>query len=212
MVFGRRQSWPKLSAADIRKRSKILVIDDQEFPYVKLFRKDGYTIDKWSTVRDLQALERGDYDVILLDLHGVGKAESSEQGLGVLAHIRRRSPAQIVVAYSNAEWSVEYQPFFDAADAILHKTKDDYVAFKATVDELLEKRYSLGFYLEKISHELSEGGASENTMKKVQKAIIQGHPDSLRPYLASRVEEAVTVDRVIAVAQAGASIVQAWKT
>lgn len=211
MWLVRQRKWPEVSRAEILKRSKILVIDDRDFPYLKLFRKDGYTIDKWSNVRDLQALEGSQFDVILLDLHGVGRAESAEQGLGVLAHIRKSSPAQIVVAYSNAEWSVEYQQFFESADAVLHKTKDDYVTFKRTVDKLLEQRFSLGFYLDRISHELSDAGASEATMTKVRKAILSGRTDSLRGYLGTRVEDALTIDRVIAIAQVATGVIQIWR-
>lgn len=35
---------------------------------------DGYNLDKWSTVRDMAALEGGDYDLVLLDLHGGWKS------------------------------------------------------------------------------------------------------------------------------------------
>jgi hypothetical protein len=103
LIFRRKAEWPKVEHDEIVRRTRILVIDDGEFPYGRLFKRDGYNLEKWSTLKDMGALERGDYDVVLLDLHGVGKAESSDQGLGVLRHIRETNPAQIVVAYSNAE-------------------------------------------------------------------------------------------------------------
>src|SRR4051794_38006194 len=104
MLLRKTRPWPRLDHAEIVKPARILVVDDNEFPYLKLFRRDGYTIEKWSSVRDLGQLEDGSFDVILLDLIGVGTRESSDQGLGVLKHIRQTNPAQIVVAYSNAEW------------------------------------------------------------------------------------------------------------
>src|SRR4051812_42591458 len=127
MLFGKRRDWPKVDLDEIVKRARILVIDDGDFAYMPLFERDGYTISKWDDVQDLHALETNEFDVILLDLKGVGVQESADEGFGLLKHIREASPAQIVVAYSNADLSLEYQPFFSDADAVLHKTKSDYV-------------------------------------------------------------------------------------
>src|SRR4051812_27525384 len=121
---GRGRKWPRIDPKEIMKRARILVIDDEGFPYISLFQRDGYTIELWEDIDDLQALESGAYDLILLDLRGVGRDISSAEGFGVLRHLRRTSPAQMVVAYSNADLSLAYQPFFDEADATLHKTTD----------------------------------------------------------------------------------------
>lgn len=207
-----RKQWPRPDHEEIVNRAKILVIDDGDFPYLKLFRRDGYTVEKWSTVRDLAMLESGKYDVILLDLHGVGRTESPDQGLGVLGHIRKASPAQIVVAYSNAEWSVEYQQFFRSADAVLHKSKDDYMSFKRTVDKLLDQRFSLGFYLDRISRELRDTGVTEATLAKARKAILSGKLNGLRKHLSSRVDDGVVVDRVLAIAQVAVAVAGLWSS
>jgi CheY-like chemotaxis protein len=210
MIFRRQREWPQLQHDEIVKRARLLVIDDGELPYLKLFRRDGYTFDKWSRVKDLPALEAGKYDVVLLDLHGVGLAESADQGFGVLGHLRKVNPAQIIVAYSNAEWSVDYQGFFRSADAVLHKTKDDYVSFKRTVDGLLDQRFSLGFYIARIGKELQGSGAPEATLRKAEKAILGGDLRSLERYLSKRVDDEVTVERVLAVAQVATGIIQIW--
>lgn len=123
-----------MSHAEVVRRARILVIDDGAFPYKQLFERDGYTIQQWPDVTDLPALETGEFDLILLDLVGVGLAESADEGFGLLRHIRQTSSAQIVIAYSNADLSLKYQPFFRDADAVLHMTKTDYVEFKRTVD------------------------------------------------------------------------------
>src|SRR5712692_9190275 len=104
--------WPKTPFEEIRRRARLLVIDDQEFPYMELFRRDGYTIEKWPDVKTLSDLQDGKYDLLLLDLQGVGRQESREQqGFGILKHLREQSPTLVVVAYSNADWSLKYQDF-----------------------------------------------------------------------------------------------------
>lgn len=85
----------------------MLVIDYADFAYQSLFERDGYTMEKWSDVDDLPKLEAGYYDLILLDLQGVGREQSAEQGLvsyGISADRRRRnssSPIRALIGHSN---------------------------------------------------------------------------------------------------------------
>jgi CheY-like chemotaxis protein len=212
-LFKREKAWPTVSQEEIVRRARILVIDDGPFPYKTLFERDGYTIQQWPDVEDLHALEHGEFDLILLDLVGVGTAESSDEGFGLLKHIRQVSPAQIVVAYSNSDLSLEYQPFFRDADAVLHKTKTDYVEFKRNVDRLLADRFSLGFYVNRVAQELGEYSANApKAVDKARTAILQDDVEPLRRYLAKKVDDHVTVDRVIAIVAAGAQIAGLWKT
>lgn len=145
---GRIATWPAPSRDEILRRSRVLVIDDTGFTYKSLFKRDGYQVDSWRDVIDLPKLESGYYDVILLDIHGVGAKQSADQGLGILRHLKATAPTQLVIAYSDADWSLKYKPFFDEADAVLPKAAD-YVDFKRTVDELLAKRNSLEFYVDR---------------------------------------------------------------
>lgn len=147
--FKKQKNYTQPSLEEIKKRAKILVIDDSEFAYAPLFKRDGYTIEKWDDVENLEQLENNYFDLILLDIQGVGQNESEEEGFGILKHIREKSPAQIVIAFSNADWSLKYQGFFDLADSKLAKSQD-YVEFKRIVDNLLTQRFNPNFYIEKI--------------------------------------------------------------
>lgn len=212
-LLARNRDWPKVDRSEIMKRARILVIDDGDFPYMKLFRDDGYAIEKWNDVTELGPLEDGTYDLILLDLLGVGREHSSDEGFGILKHIRETAPAQIIIAYSSADLSLDYQPFFRNADATLHKTKNDYVEYKRTVDELLERKFSLGFYLDRIGNELGDyGPLAPKARKKARAAILSGNTESLRRYLTKQIDDAVTVDRVIALVGAAAQVASLWKT
>jgi CheY-like chemotaxis protein len=209
--FSRVPEWPKVEHAEIVRRARVLVIDDGDFPYKQLFERDGYTVQQWSEVSDLAALETGEFDLILLDLLGVGRAESADEGFGLLKHIRETSPAQIVIAYSNSDLSLAYQPFFRDADAVLHKTKTDYVEFKRTVDKLLDERFSLGFYLDRIGKELADHAPdASKAVKKARVAIVSGNLEPLRHYLSKKVEDKATIDRVIALASVAVKVASMW--
>lgn len=189
-MFGlfKSNKWPNMSFDDIKKRARLLVIDDNDFPYKELFDRDGYTIDKWDDVENLSKLENGYYDVILLDIHGIGASESEEGGFGLLKHLRATTPAQIIIAYSNADWSLKYQDFFDLADSRLDK-RSDYVDFKRTVDGLLRDRFSLGFYVDRIMKICSGSITETDKFKKIIEQSIQSQRvDKLSKYLNTRID------------------------
>lgn len=204
--FGKKQ-WPEIPFEEIKKRSKILVVDDSDFAYLTLFKKDGYSIEHWKDIKNLPSLEKGAFDIILLDIQGVGKKQSQDQGFGILKHLNKACPAQIVIAYSNADWSLKYQEFFRMADAVLAKSSD-YVDFKRVVDELLIKRFSMDFYLDRFvqltgSH--TQGDISK-LKKQATKAILSRSTRKLEDYLRNEIDNTKVVTLGIEVIKAAINI------
>jgi CheY-like chemotaxis protein len=211
-LFSKHHEWPKITFEEIKKRARLLVIDDEDFIYKGLFEKDGYVIDKWDDITDLSKLEQNYFDLILLDVQGVGLKFSADQGLGILNHIRQRAPAQLVIAFSNADYSLKYQDFFKLADATLNKGAD-YVEFKRKVDELLERRFSLGFYVGRISAVI--GGYvddPEKLEKEARKAILHEKPNNIRKYLADKVSDPRSIEAAVAIIEVAIKVIAAWKS
>jgi hypothetical protein len=102
-MFGLRQKTfeqvkLELPFNEIRKRARILVINDDKeaFPY-NLMQKEGYNVQYWQKVENLHDLENGEFDIIVLDIFGVATAEmSTNNGLGILEHLKKHNPAQLV--------------------------------------------------------------------------------------------------------------------
>src|SRR5215831_14575166 len=106
----------------LRKRANILVIDDQALPAQTLFERDGYHFQRWPEIKNLSQLTDGHYEIILLDIQGVGLNESPElQGLGILRHIKQSNPAQMIIVYSAQSQRLSRRPLIDLADAVLDK-------------------------------------------------------------------------------------------
>ncbi len=207
LIRWRRAKWPEVSIDEIRKRARIVVIDDAEFYYLTLFQKDGYIIEKWDDVTDLQKLEAGFYDIILLDIQGVGKSQSTDQGLGIIKHLKRVRPSQIIVAYSNADWPLKYKEFFDLADATLDK-RGDYVDFKRKVDDLLSARFSLGFYVDRITGLVGPGIADvEKLRATIEKAVLHRDPKILQRLLSDSKVDWETIKAALEVAQTAIAII-----
>ncbi|QEM69818.1 hypothetical protein FO488_17755 [Geobacter sp. FeAm09] len=201
MSWFSKPSWPDYPFDEIKKRAKILVVDDNDFPYDKLFSRDGYTFEKWNDIENLPKLESGYYDIILLDINGVGLNESEEQGLGILKHLRKTSPSQIIIAYSNADWPLKYQDFFDMADSKLDKRKD-YIEFKQVVDKLLKDRFSLGFYVDRIIKAAGNSIPDTDKLKKVAiDSILGKNTKKLSKYIESNTEKKDIVQIILGIAQ-----------
>ena len=201
-----RKRWPDFSMNEIRKRARVLVIDDMEFAYLVLFKKDGYTIEKWDDVNDLTKLESGYFDILLLDIQGVGKDLSQEQGLGILKHLRKTCPTQIIIAYSNADFSLKYQNFFRMADETLSKS-DDYVQFKRTVDRFLADRFSLGFYIERIAKIASPYLSDTDPIKELSAAaILNGKDTKLIAYMKRNIDSKDVLSMILQIVQVAIGI------
>ncbi|MGM0655943.1 MAG: hypothetical protein ACQETR_11585 [Thermodesulfobacteriota bacterium] len=205
-IFKKKQEWPHLSLDEIRKRARILVIDDSDFIYQPLFENDGYNIDKWDDVVDLQKLESGYFDIIFLDIQGVGLSVSKEQGLGILKHLRKICPTQIIIAYSNADFSLKYQDFFTLANATLSKS-DDYVQFKRKLDNLLADKFSMGFY---VTHATEIAKQYTNDIAKLkgmtENALLTRNTAKLKKFLEQKIEDKDIVMMILQVIQIGIGV------
>lgn len=206
-----RLGWPSFDERTVLRRSRLLVVDDQEFPYLELFRADGYAIDKWDDIDDLPSIEQGNFDLVLIDLQGVGTKISEDQGLGVLKYLRENFPTVITIAYSNADWRLKYQSFFESADAALDKSAD-YLAFKERVRSLLLRRTDFDFYVERANEIAGVDLTGDRRTKRIfRRALLPStgpdHRERLRHELNDRLDDQ-SVDRIIQLCQLGAAGLQ----
>lgn len=196
---------------EVKKRARLLVVDDESFIYLDLFRKHGYSIEQWLDVDDLSRLENGGFDIILLDVQGVGKTVSpTEQGLGILRHLRLVNPAQIVIAFSASDYSLKYQDFFKLADAALSKGAD-YVDFQQQVDDLLKARFSKGFYVSRVAAATQLGSSDRTRLEReTSDALDQRDPSKLVSYLKGKVITKENADLAIKILKVGFEVADKW--
>ena len=101
---------------------RFLIVDDNLFEYKDEMRDCDFNI---KAVKDLELLEAAnEFDVIICDVHGVGKARSYEnEGLGLLADLKRKYPYKLYAVYSGQDFGLEKVNNLDGVD-ILPKTLD----------------------------------------------------------------------------------------
>ncbi len=160
---------------EIRKRIKIVVIDDDEasFP-TQLLSTNGYTIEWWDKVddRSLERLEKNHFDIIILDLNDIATTSiSKNDGIGVLERIKQVNPAQIIVAFSGQEYDIEKTHFFQMADDTLSKPVD-FIKAKSLIDRIIDQKITLTYFWESLNHLLTREGIKTKQIKKIEKELI----------------------------------------
>lgn len=204
MPWRRQSKWPTPSQPDLIRLSQLLVIDDKEFEYARLFERDGYHITVWDNVRNLRQLESGEFHVILLDMRGIGVKEAQFQGAGLIEHIKSTNPAQYVIAYSSAKFTLDYQRFFEQADDKMRKS-EDYARFKRGVDTGLQYRFSEGYYRALVSDLI--GGPVDRQLQRALNRSMRGYDqtEKIRNLLVRRGVDQADIDRVLTVSSIAAS-------
>lgn len=205
-----KQADHSATVEEMRKKSRILVIDDQVFPYQDLLKRDGYDIDRWAEVESLTKLTDGYFDILLLDINGVGLKESPKrQGLGILEHVKHSNPAQQVILYSSRPQSITQREVLLLADKVLDK-KSEYVEYKGAIDDLLQTRFSPGYFIAVMNRELGTSAAlAPKAVPKALRAIRKGNTEGFRNYLSNALNDPETVATIIAIAKVGAKTLAA---
>jgi CheY-like chemotaxis protein len=189
---------------EIRRRAKIIVIDDDpnSFP-CDILRKEGYTIECWEKVESLSRLERGDFDIIILDIGGVASHYSPQDGLGVLEHLKNYNPSQIVVAFSGQTFDLGKTRFWKMADDSLSKPVD-VIKCKEVIDHLLQEKFTIEHYWQGLIVLLRSEGMTEEEIEKLEKrvagAIKKGNKNELTSILKSITEKGEIAVRLAGVA------------
>ncbi|MCX5769042.1 MAG: hypothetical protein NTZ09_02030 [Candidatus Hydrogenedentes bacterium] len=164
----------RLPLSEIKKRAKILVIDDEpaSFPAARL-AEEGYHIETWETVKSLSKLEDGAFDIIILDYMGVADEEVSQKaGLGILEHLKKVNPAQLIIAFSAHSFDASSSNFWRLADDNLGKPID-VVKCKEVIDQLLVDKFTISHYWGTLASVLKSNGATAKDISRLEGKIVE---------------------------------------
>ena len=164
----------RLEFEELKKRTRIVVIDDEEGFPVKLFQSEGYSIDKWDSVENYGKLESGFYNIIVLDIKGVAQHISTEDGLGVLESIKKRNPAQIIIAYSQHSYDLSKSKFWELADEKIAKPSD-FLKIKSIIDNLICTKFKPDRYIKALEIALTTNNIPEKEIEKIERQISSSY-------------------------------------
>jgi DNA-binding NtrC family response regulator len=178
LLFKRRSiedSVFTLSPSQLKKRVKIVVIDDEEasFP-VRGLQEDGYTIEWWPLIDAprLRRLEMGDFDIVVLDIQDIAAPTLSDtgDGLGILRRLKNVNPDQIVVAFSGKAYDLDAMSFFKRAEDVLRKPVT-LIQCKEVIDRLIGSHVSVRAYWDNLSRLLERQGVAPKRIRRLGKAL-----------------------------------------
>ena len=172
----------------VKFKARIAVVDDEEVPLIDKLQKDGYNITKYADIIEIDSFIRKKYDVLVLDIQGVGKnIAGTKEGWGILSYLKHEYPHLVIIVFTGADWSItKVKELADVADLVIGKDLE-YLDFKSKLDVAIKKAFSPNYHydIEKktISKEISNadtfnrlteivnkyGQNKEKTLKKVGK-------------------------------------------
>ncbi len=156
-----------LPTASQRSQFSILVVDDKKFEHVDRLRRDGFDITFRNDLDQFIDIDDFQFDLILMDLHGVGLKLSDDGGRGVIRHIKKISPTQLVLAYTAHQGSPsKFEGVFKDADEVLDKGAS-YLSFKTSIEENLERLRSPEHFMDRALADISISVAARERLRSV---------------------------------------------
>ena len=128
------------------KKLRILFIDDEELEITHALKSEGYDVECWRDVEQLDAVCDGKYHVIFLDVRGIGNKYGGN-GLDILKYIATHNPLIFTCVFSA-------KPFTGEEAEIIRKYAGRSVTKDCPVYDLIE-------ILETYASTLSEGKITE---------------------------------------------------
>jgi len=160
----------KVDFEELKKRLRIVVIDDEDSFPIQLFQEAGYSIDKWNAVDNYSKLESGFYDIIVLDITGIADHISEDDGLGVLEDLKRYNPTQIIIAFSQHSFDLSKARFWQMADDYIAKPSD-FLKIKRVINNLIETKFTSERYLNSIEELIYSSNLSTKEKNNAKKYL-----------------------------------------
>ena len=121
----------------IKQEVKILVVDDNDVPFLDILQNNDYQIKHHEDITDLSVVNN--YDIILCDIQGVGKSlNPTSQGAHLVKEIKKLFPFKQVIAFTANPADPGLLNTLQKADNILKKdaSEDDWIE---ALDECIQK-------------------------------------------------------------------------
>jgi len=190
----------------IKKRIRILVVDDDKshFP-IKAFKDNNYNIDYWSkiTSENMHRIVDGDYDILILDMHGVASKDvSSNGGVGLLKYFKQSNPAIYILVFSNYEFSInDCKEIQQYSDDMLQKPVE-YVTCSPVVDSIIKDKFNAKRFSDILIDYLQSTGMTNkdivNTENDICKNIKKGQShEIIRTNIKSKLLKPETITAVM---------------
>lgn len=161
------------------KKLRILFVDDEDLETPKALKTEGYDVEHWRDVENLDQLCDGRYQIILLDVRGIGEKYGGN-GLDILKYVATHNPLIYVCVFSakpftgeEAETIRKFAKKAITKDCTIYELIEIFEGYASTLSEhsmmeLIESQFKLNFidkWKLRHGHQLSQ-----SRLEKISKA------------------------------------------
>lgn len=164
------KSISKNDIVDLRRKVKILMVDDEEYAIFKLLNTRGYRMYYKSDINYVEEVEP--FDIVILDIKGVAQEYGSTyEGFGFAIEVKKLYPNKIVLCYSGtSDNNINSQ--LDKIDGYISKDTD-IDQWTSRLDSLIRKYSSVDYHWDIINRKLIENHYPEETIEELRKLYIK---------------------------------------
>ncbi|MBI5117211.1 hypothetical protein HZA56_12115 [Candidatus Poribacteria bacterium] len=112
------------------KQLRILFVDDDKLEVVSTLKNEGYDVDYWVDVENLENIVDGRYHVVFLDVRGIG-SKYGGNGLDIVKYVGTHNPLVFTVVFSA-------KPFTGAESDLIRRYAKRSMEKDCTFYEVLE--------------------------------------------------------------------------
>lgn len=182
----------KLPIDVIKEKAKILFIDDEDVDLIPLLQNEKWHVEHWKDVQSLQVLESGKYDLIFLDIGGVGKLYSpDEEGFGILKRLKKVNPSVMIVSYSGQSFDASKSDFWSLSDGNLSKSSGAIKAMELMEDLLKEKFTSQALWAD-LKSILASNNVPDQEVDRIESLIVSGKKKDVEHSIASLLKKQIS--------------------
>lgn len=166
----------KNNIANIRKRIKLLVVDDETDDIYQILKERQYEVYYKNDMN--YAIEAEPFEIVVMDIKGVAKRrQSSMEGFSLACDVKRKYPLKRVCCYSGSIHKEISESLTDKKiDAFFLKDMDmDKICDK--IDKLILEYADYKQQWEILRKQLIECSASEDDIEKIHNAYEEGFKD-----------------------------------
>ena len=161
-----------ITLSELKRRFKILIIDDEEFPFLEALKKHEYLITHKKDLDDLSDAEA--YKIILCDIRGVGKALGTDyDGAYLIKQLKVMYPDKTIIAYTANPYDPTFEEFLGYAVKTVFKGSFALDDWSTLLDQLLFEIVDPVKLWEETRKQLLNAGVSTFDVAKYESKYVQ---------------------------------------
>lgn len=146
----RKKKFAKKSLPELKDKTRILLIDDEETSLVESLKGEGWHIKYMADLDKYNNTDLKDAHIVCVDIKGVGKKLNiKEEGLGLVRNIKEKYPEKRIILCSSISTHDIFDNAIDLVDKKVYKDGQTH-PFDSAIEELSYKLFDWDSLIKEI--------------------------------------------------------------